>query len=100
MVQVGEEEEVESVPRIVQMRENWMKSENERNRLIQGGMSDRVINAAMAAFILETMAQHGEPSEVAMQWVEVTMDPQVLCNKDPLTLKSGHYMADLFPNSK
>merc|ERR1711962_198127 len=47
----------------------------------------QVINSAMAAFILETMAQHGEPSEV-------------LCNKDPLTLKSGKYMADIFPNSK
>jgi len=84
-VRCGEETRI--VPRIVQMRENWMKSENERNRLIQGGMDDKVINSAMAAFILETMAQHGEPSEV-------------LCNKDPLTLKSGKYMADIFPNSK
>lgn len=84
-VRCGEETRV--VPRIVQMRENWMKNENERNRLIQGGMDDRVINSAMAAFILETIAQHGEPSEV-------------LCNKDPLTLKSGHYMAELFPKSK
>ena len=25
---------------------------------------------------------------------------KVLCNKDPLTLKSGNYMAELFPNSK
>ena len=24
----------------------------------------------------------------------------MLCNKDPLTLKSGKYMADIFPNSK
>lgn len=84
-VRCGEETRI--VPRIVQMRENWMKSENERNRLIQGGVDDRVINSAVGAFILETIAQHGEPSEV-------------LCNKDPLTLKSGHYMADLFPNSK
>ena len=69
------------------LRENWIKSENERNRLEQGGIDDKVINAALAGFILETMAHHGEPSEV-------------LCNKDPLTLKSGHYMAQLFPNSK
>jgi len=62
-VRCGEETRV--VPRIVQMRENWMKNDNERNRLIQGGMDDRV-----------------------------------LCNKDPLTLKSGHYMAELFPKSK
>lgn len=39
-VRCGEETRI--VPRIVQMRENWMKSENERNRLIQGGMDDKV----------------------------------------------------------
>ena len=69
------------------MRENWYRSEKEKNRLIQGGIDDNVINAAMSSFILETIAQHGEPAEV-------------LCNKDPLTLKSGDYISSLFPKSK
>ena len=31
---------------------------------LQSNAPFKVINSAMAAFILETMAQHGEPSEV------------------------------------
>ena len=46
-----------------------------------------MIDSALTSFILETMANHGDPAPV-------------LCNKDPLTLKWGSYMADLFPNSK
>jgi len=84
-VRCGEESRI--IPRIVQMRENWFRSEKEKNRLIQGGIDDNVINAAMSSFILETIAQHGEPAEV-------------LCNKDPLTLKSGDYISSLFPKSK
>lgn len=69
------------------MRDNWFRSEKEKDRLIQGGIDDKVIDAAMSSFILETIAQHGEPADV-------------LCNKDPLTLKSGEYIANLFPKSK
>ena len=47
----------------------------------------KVIDSALTSFILETMANHGDPAPV-------------LCNKDPLTLKWGSYMGDLFPNSK
>ena len=46
-----------------------------------------MIDAALSSFVLETIARHGEPA-------------RVLCNKDPLTLKWGGYMADIFPNSK
>ena len=35
----------------------------------------------------ETIVRHGTPTKV-------------LCNKDPLTLKSGAYMAKIFPRSK
>lgn len=59
----------------------------ERPRLIQGGISDRIIHRAMAAFTLETIAQHGPP-------------PKVLCNKDPLLLNNGEYVSKLFPKSK
>ena len=85
LVRCGEESRI--IPRLVQMRENWLRTEKERERLAQGGVDDKVINAAVSAFILETMAQHGEPAPV-------------LCNKDPMTLKSGAYLSRLFPNSK
>jgi protein-tyrosine sulfotransferase len=35
----------------------------------------------------ETIVRHGTPTKV-------------LCNKDPLTLKQGAYMAKIFPKSK
>ncbi|XP_011297346.1 protein-tyrosine sulfotransferase [Fopius arisanus] len=47
----------------------------------------QVMDSAVAAFCLEVIARHGEPA------------PR-LCNKDPLTLKMGSYMLDLFPNAK
>ena len=47
----------------------------------------QVLDAAVAAFCLEVIARHGDPA------------PR-LCNKDPLTLKSATYLAEIFPNSK
>ena len=46
------------------MRENWLRNKKEAERLVQAGVGDTVINAAMSAFVLETMAHHGEPAEV------------------------------------
>lgn len=47
----------------------------------------QVIDNAIAAFCLEIIARHAEPA------------PR-LCNKDPLTLKMGSYILELFPNAK
>lgn len=47
----------------------------------------QVMDSAIAAFCLEVIARHGEPA------------PR-LCNKDPLTLKMGSYVLELFPNAK
>lgn len=47
----------------------------------------QVMDSAIAAFCLEVIALHGEPA------------PR-LCNKDPLTLKMGSYVLELFPNAK
>lgn len=44
-----------------------------------------MLNSAIAQFCLEIIAKHGEPA-------------QRLCNKDPLTLKMGSYVIELFPN--
>lgn len=48
---------------------------------------NQVMDSAIAAFCLEIIARHAEPA------------PR-LCNKDPLTLKMGSYILDLFPNAK
>ncbi len=84
-VRCGEETRV--VPRILQMRANWMKSAKESMRLEEAGLGGDVLDSALAAFILEVVARHGEAS------------PR-LCNKDPFTLKSGTYLRKLFPKSK
>jgi len=84
-VRCGEETRV--VPRILQMRAHWMKSQKESMRLEEAGLTGEVLDSALSAFILEVVARHGEAS------------PR-LCNKDPFTLKSGSYLKHLFPNSK
>nr|CAI5835531.1 unnamed protein product [Callosobruchus analis] len=69
------------------MRFHWLKSDKESMRLEQAGITKPVLDAAIAAFMLEVIARHGEPA------------PR-LCNKDPLTIKSGTYVLELFPNAK
>ena len=84
-VRCGEETRV--VPRLLQMRSHWKKSQKESMRLEEAGLTDDVLASAISSFILEVVARHGEPA------------PR-LCNKDPFTLKSGKYLRELFPNSK
>ena len=57
------------------------------HRLTQGGITRHVINSAMASYVLETIVQHGDPADV-------------LCNKDPLAMKQGEYLTEIFPKSK
>ena len=73
------------IPRILQLRSHWLKSEKESLRLIEAGITKEVMNSAIAQFCLEIIAKHGDPA------------PR-LCNKDPLTLKMGTYVIELFPN--
>merc|ERR1712126_324420 len=84
-VRCGEETRV--VPRLLQMRSHWKKSQKESMRLEEAGLTDDVLASAISSFILEVVARHGEPA------------PR-LCNKDPFTLKSGKYLRELFPNGK
>lgn len=84
-VRCGQETRV--IPRILQMRQHWMKSNKESLRLREAGVHTEVINSAIAAFCLEVIARHGEPAAR-------------LCNKDPLTLKSADYLSQLFPQAK
>ncbi|XP_063377675.1 protein-tyrosine sulfotransferase [Cydia fagiglandana] len=84
-VRCGQETRV--VPRILQMRQHWAHSAKESVRLEAAGVSKAVLDNAIAAFCLEVIAGHGEPA------------PR-LCNKDPLVLKMGGYVLELFPNAK
>ncbi|KAF5308008.1 hypothetical protein FQR65_LT06576 [Abscondita terminalis] len=84
-VRCGQETRV--IPRLLQLRYHWLKSEKESLRLEQAGITKQVLDSAIAAFTLEIIARHGEPA------------PR-LCNKDPLTIKMGTYVVELFPNAK
>lgn len=84
-IRCGQETRV--IPRLLQLRFHWLKSEKESMRLEQAGITNDVLNSAIAAFTLEIIAKHGEPA-------------QRLCNKDPLLIKMGSYVIDLFPNAK
>lgn len=80
-------EETRLVPRLLGMRSNWYRSEKEKNRLQEAGVTDNVIDEAMRQFLLEVIVRHGQPNSY-------------LCNKDPFTLKSQVYLKKLFPNAK
>jgi protein-tyrosine sulfotransferase len=80
-------EETRLVPRLLGMRSNWYRSDKERNRLKEAGVTEDVVNKAMRAFILEVIVGHGVPNKVP-------------CNKDPFSLKSQEYLLKLFPNAK
>ncbi|XP_031622563.1 protein-tyrosine sulfotransferase [Contarinia nasturtii] len=84
-VRCGQETRV--IPRILQLRSHWLKSEKESLRLEEAGITKEVLNSAIAQFCLEIIAKHGDAA-------------QRLCNKDPLTLKMGSYVIELFPNAK
>lgn len=75
------------IPRLLQLRYHWLRSAKESMRLEQAGITKPVLDSAIAAFTLEIIAKHGEPA------------PR-LCNKDPLTIKMGTYVVELFPNAK
>jgi protein-tyrosine sulfotransferase len=46
-------EETRVIPRILALRAQWKKSEKEWRRLQEAGVDDRVINAAITAFIVQ-----------------------------------------------
>ena len=80
-------EETRIIPRLIYMRNQWINSKKEAERLKNAGMSDDIIDAAVGAFILEVIVKHGKPA-------------QHLCNKDPLVLRYSTYMKSVFPNGK
>ncbi|XP_028938042.1 protein-tyrosine sulfotransferase 1 [Ornithorhynchus anatinus] len=84
-IRCGEETRV--IPRILAVKQMWSRSSKEKVRLDEAGVTDRVLDEAMRAFLLEIIVKHGEPAPY-------------LCNKDPFALKSLTYLARIFPNAK
>lgn len=81
-IRCGEETRV--IPRLLALRQAWGRAGQERQRLEEAGVSQEVLDSAVSAFLLEVIARHGEPAPL-------------LCNKDPFTLKSAHYLSQIFP---
>ncbi|CAG9805094.1 unnamed protein product [Chironomus riparius] len=84
-VRCGQETRV--IPRMLSYYNNWLNSEKESMRLNEAGIDKNILANAVAQFCLEIIATHGEPANR-------------LCNKDPLTLKFGVTLSELFPNIK
>lgn len=80
-IRCGEETRV--IPRILALRQSLGRHGVEGRMLEEEGIGQETLDAATTAFILQTIARHGEPAPL-------------LCNKDPFTLKSAVYLSHLF----
>ena len=85
LIRCGEETRI--IPRMIDLRNAWLKIPIENERLENAGINSDVIDAALSAFMLEIIVKHGKPA-------------QHMCNKDPLVLKHSAYVKNLFPNAK
>lgn len=56
-------------------------------RLIAGGMTEAILDAAVRAFVYEILVQHSQSADI-------------LCDKDPFVLKYSAYTSTIFPHSK
>lgn len=83
-VRCGEETRI--LPQVLTLRRTW-SNKAEKRRLVQGGMTDRILDRAVTALLTEAIVQHGRPA-------------RVLCDKDPLLLSDAKYITGLFPKSK
>lgn len=79
--------ETRVIPRLLNLRNTWLKAPLEYQRLVEAGITADVLDNAIGEFILEIIARHGRPAKR-------------LCNKDPFTLKSAVYIHSLFPSSQ
>lgn len=79
--------ETRVIPRLLNLRNSWLKAPFESQRLLEAGITADVLDRAVGEFMLEIIARHGRPAKR-------------LCNKDPFTLKSAIYIQSLFPNAR
>ena len=79
--------ETRVIPRLLNLRNSWLKAPFESQRLLEAGISADVLDRAVGEFMLEIIARHGRPA-------------RRLCNKDPFTLKSAVYIKSLFDRAQ
>jgi len=79
--------ETRVIPRLLNLRNSWLKAPFESQRLSEAGITPDVLDRAVGEFMLEIIARHGRPAKR-------------LCNKDPFTLKSAIYIKSLFPKAQ
>lgn len=79
--------ETRVIPRLLNLRNTWLKAPFESERLLEAGITAKVLDNAIGEFILEIIARHGRPAKR-------------LCNKDPFTIKSALYIRSLFPRAQ
>lgn len=84
-VRCGEETRV--IPRVISMRSRWDKATKEQTRLTEAGVSGKLLDDAMRAFMVEIILNHGLPAKF-------------LCNKDPLLLNYMQDLVRIFPAGK
>lgn len=84
-IRCGEETRV--LPRILSIVSKMGQSSLEQQRLESGGVSEELLDRAVAAFMSEIIVGHGAPAKY-------------LCNKDPLLLQHMKQIARMFPKSK
>lgn len=79
--------ETRVIPRLLNLRNSWLKAPFESERLLEAGITSDVLDNAVGEFMLEIIARHGKPAKR-------------LCNKDPFTLRSAVYIKQLFPQAQ
>lgn len=79
--------ETRVIPRLLNLRNSWLKAPFESERLLEAGITPQVLDNAIGEFMLEIIARHGKPAKR-------------LCNKDPFTIKSAVYIKSLFPKAQ
>lgn len=79
--------ETELLTTIIEKKFDWTQSEKEKERLKYAGMSDDLIDSAVAQFLLQVLLKHEK------------LTPNI-CNKDIYIFKWSKYLKRLFPNSK
>lgn len=79
--------ETRVIPRLLNLRNTWLKAPFESRRLLEAGITADVLDNAIGEFMLEIIVRHGRPAKR-------------LCNKDPFTLKSAVYIRSIFPSSQ
>lgn len=78
--------ETRVIPRMLLVRGSWNTS-LEATKLHAAGVTESIIDKALANFIMSVLVEHGEAT-------------RILCNKDPYTLENATYLTSLFPNSR